>query len=148
MGTLQLRPEFFDVYLELAVEFGLPLRLLGRRRASGWSASRSASWPPRRACVFPDHFVHGPNGVGSRRAIERSLFDLRPGVTEVLAAPGRRHARAAGARPRLGATGSTTTGCITADTALASAALDGPACTASATAGCTSSSDAARVGAA
>ena len=27
MGTLQLKPEFFDVYLELAVDFGLPLRL-------------------------------------------------------------------------------------------------------------------------
>ena len=29
MGTLQLKPEFFDVYLELAVEFRLPLRLSG-----------------------------------------------------------------------------------------------------------------------
>ena len=29
MGTLQLRPEFFDVYLELAVDFGLPLRMPG-----------------------------------------------------------------------------------------------------------------------
>ena len=28
MGTLQLRPEFFDVYLNLAVEFGLPLRMV------------------------------------------------------------------------------------------------------------------------
>ena len=28
MGTLQLRPEFFDVYLELAVDFGLPLRMV------------------------------------------------------------------------------------------------------------------------
>ena len=28
MGTLQLRPEFFDVYLELAIEFGLPLRMV------------------------------------------------------------------------------------------------------------------------
>ena len=27
MGTLQLRPEFFDVYLDLAVDFRLPLRM-------------------------------------------------------------------------------------------------------------------------
>src|SRR5690606_15815472 len=27
MDTLQLKPEFFDVYLDLAVEFGLPVRL-------------------------------------------------------------------------------------------------------------------------
>ena len=33
MGTLQLRPEFFDVYLELAVDFALPLRMAGARRA-------------------------------------------------------------------------------------------------------------------
>ena len=30
MGVLQLRPEFFDLYLDLAVEFSLPLRLTGR----------------------------------------------------------------------------------------------------------------------
>ena len=29
MGALQLRPEFFDIYLELAVDFGLPMRLPG-----------------------------------------------------------------------------------------------------------------------
>jgi len=29
LGTLQLRPEFFDVYLELAIDFRLPIRLSG-----------------------------------------------------------------------------------------------------------------------
>ena len=29
MGTLQMRPEFFDVYLDLALEFALPLRMVG-----------------------------------------------------------------------------------------------------------------------
>ena len=29
MGTLQLRAEFFDVYLEMAVDFQLPLRMAG-----------------------------------------------------------------------------------------------------------------------
>ena len=33
MGTMQLRPEFFDVYLELAVDFRLPLAD-GRARAA------------------------------------------------------------------------------------------------------------------
>jgi hypothetical protein len=38
--------------------------------------------------VFTDHWVPvGGKGVGSRRAIERALFDLRPGVTEVLLHP-------------------------------------------------------------
>ena len=85
MGTLQLRPEFFDVYLELAVEFGLPLRL------SGASTERHIGFPFRRLAdeegvVFPDHFVY-LNGVGSRRTLEKTLFDLPVGVTEIYVHP-------------------------------------------------------------
>jgi predicted glycoside hydrolase/deacetylase ChbG (UPF0249 family) len=86
MGTLQLRPEFFDVYLEMAVDFSLPLRL------SGASTERLVGFPFRRLAaeegvLFPDHFVLVPNGVGSRRVIEKTLFDLRPGVTEMYVHP-------------------------------------------------------------
>jgi predicted glycoside hydrolase/deacetylase ChbG (UPF0249 family) len=85
MGTLQLRPEFFDVYLDLAVDFGLPLRL------SGASSERAIGFPFRRLAaeegvVFPDHFVP-VRGVGSRRTIERVITELRPGVTEVYVHP-------------------------------------------------------------
>jgi predicted glycoside hydrolase/deacetylase ChbG (UPF0249 family) len=85
MGALQLRPEFFDVYLDLAVEFGLPLRL------SGVSTERLIGFPFRalaseQGVLFPDHFIHVP-GVGSRRSIERVVRDLRPGVTEVYVHP-------------------------------------------------------------
>ena len=85
MGTLQLRPEFFDVYLELAVEFEVPLRLAGA------SAERITGFPFRRLAaeegvVFPDHFLHVA-GQGTRRVLERALGDLRPGVTEVYAHP-------------------------------------------------------------
>jgi len=85
MGTLQLRPEFFDIYLETAVDFGLPFRL------SGASTERLIGFPFRRLAaeenvVFPDHFVY-VNGVGSRKEIERALFDLPPGVTELYVHP-------------------------------------------------------------
>ncbi len=85
MGALQLRPEFFDVYLELAIDFNLPLRL------SGASTERSIGFPFRRLAaeqdvIFPDHFVYIA-GVGSRRAVERTLFDPRPGVTELYLHP-------------------------------------------------------------
>ncbi len=85
MGVLQLRPEFFDVYLELAVDFDLPLRL------SGASSERAIGFPFRRLAaaegvVFPDRFVHLP-GAGVRQALDRVLSDLRPGVTEVIAHP-------------------------------------------------------------
>lgn len=80
MGTLQLKPEFFDVYLELAVEFRLPLRMAGSSLESvvGFPFRRLAA---EEGIVFPDSFVY--THVGSRRAIERALHDLRPGVTEV-----------------------------------------------------------------
>ena len=86
MGTLQLRPEFFDIYLDLAVEFGLPIRL------SGASTERTIGFPFRKlaaeeGAVFPDHFVYVHGGVGSRRDIERAVHDLQPGVTEVYVHP-------------------------------------------------------------
>jgi predicted glycoside hydrolase/deacetylase ChbG (UPF0249 family) len=84
MGTLQLRPEFFDVYVELAVEFRLPLRM------AGGSVERLVGFPFRRLAaqedvVFPDHFVY--TEVGSQRTIEKALLDLRTGVTEIYVHP-------------------------------------------------------------
>jgi hypothetical protein len=85
MGTLELRPEFFDVYMEMAVEFGLPVRL------GSASSERGAGFPFRQLAadegvLFPDHVV-GMNHVGSRRAIERALGELPPGVSEVRVHP-------------------------------------------------------------
>ncbi len=85
MGTLQLRAEFFDAYLELAVDFGLPLRMgpAGGEAVAGFEYRRLAG---EEGVVFPDHFVLY-SGVGARRHIERALFELRPGVTEVYLHP-------------------------------------------------------------
>jgi hypothetical protein len=85
MGTLQLRPEFFDVYLELAVDFGLPLRMgsAGGEKIVGFPYRALAE---AEGVVFTDQFVLY-QGVGARRHIERALFDLRPGVTEVYLHP-------------------------------------------------------------
>lgn len=81
LGALQQRPEFFDIYLDLAVEFALPIRL------SDASTERSIGFPFRNLAasegvVFPDHFVPVPS-IGSRQAIEEAVADLQPGVTEL-----------------------------------------------------------------
>jgi predicted glycoside hydrolase/deacetylase ChbG (UPF0249 family) len=86
MGTLQLKPEFFDVYLELAIDFELPIRL------SGASTERVIGFPFRNLAadegvLFPDHFLYVSAGPGSRRTIERALVDLPAGVTEAYLHP-------------------------------------------------------------
>jgi predicted glycoside hydrolase/deacetylase ChbG (UPF0249 family) len=80
-AALELRPEFFDIYLELAVDFNLPMRL------GAATTERSVGFPFRRLAaeegvLFPDHFIYLPR-VGSRRAIERALMELPEGVTEL-----------------------------------------------------------------
>jgi predicted glycoside hydrolase/deacetylase ChbG (UPF0249 family) len=81
LGALQNKPEFFDIYLDLAVDFGLPVRLPGAE------SERSIGFPFRTltadaGVVSPDHFTR-LRSVGSRRTIERIIQDLPPGVTEV-----------------------------------------------------------------
>lgn len=85
MGALALKPEFFDVYLDLAVDFGLPLRL------SGPSTQTAIGFPFRdlaatEGVVVPDHLIRN-QGVGSRPAIDAALAALRPGVTELYVHP-------------------------------------------------------------
>jgi len=81
LSVITLRPEFFDIYLELAVEFRLPIRL-----PSTLSAEQ-AGFPFRRLAeeegiVFPDHFDHDWR-PGSRQRVVDALRNLRPGVTEI-----------------------------------------------------------------
>jgi len=85
LGTLQLRPEFFDVYLELAVDFGLPLRMgpAGGEDRVGFPYRELAT---AEGVVYPDHLVLR-QGRGGPHALEQALFELRPGVTEVYLHP-------------------------------------------------------------
>ena len=81
MGTLQLRPEFFDIYLDMASNSGCPCAW----SVPVWSASSAsppAPWPPRRERSSPTTCDLIP-GVGSRELFEKDLATLRPGVTEL-----------------------------------------------------------------
>ncbi len=85
LGALEYRPEFFDVAVELAAEFRLPLRL------SSASVERSVGFPFRQLAAeegvcTPDHLVRSRNRTG-RVALDRLLGDISPGVTEVVLRP-------------------------------------------------------------
>jgi predicted glycoside hydrolase/deacetylase ChbG (UPF0249 family) len=81
MGALQLRPEFFDVYLDLAVEFQLPLRM-SPAAAEDYLGFPARAVAAEAGAVFTDHLIFVP-GVGSRELFERWIPRLEPGVTEM-----------------------------------------------------------------
>lgn len=81
LTAITLRPEFFGIYLDLAVEFELPIRL------PSTVTEEQAGFPFRKLAadegvVFPDHFDHDWR-AGSRERVRRALADLAPGVTEL-----------------------------------------------------------------
>ncbi|MET0910698.1 MAG: ChbG/HpnK family deacetylase, partial [Ilumatobacteraceae bacterium] len=81
LTSITLRPEFFDIYLELAVDFALPIRLpstISEERA-GFPFRRLAA---AEGVVFPDHFDHDWR-PGSRQRTIAALDDLDAGVTEI-----------------------------------------------------------------
>ncbi|MFM9084609.1 MAG: ChbG/HpnK family deacetylase [Actinomycetota bacterium] len=85
LSAITLRPEFFDVYLELAVEFRLPIRLPSTVPvdAAGFDFRRLAA---EEGVVFPDHFDHDWR-AGSRERLMSAIANLAPGVTEIHVQP-------------------------------------------------------------
>jgi chitin disaccharide deacetylase len=77
LTAITLRPEFFGIYLELACEFRLPIRL------PSTVTEEQAGFPFRKLAaeegvLFPDHFDHDWR-AGSRERVTRALLELRPG---------------------------------------------------------------------
>lgn len=85
LSVITLRPEFFDIYLELAVEFRLPIRL------PSTISAEQAGFPFRKLAadegiVSPDHFDHDWR-PGSRDRVRAAFGSLQPGVTEIHVQP-------------------------------------------------------------
>jgi len=85
MGTMQLDPRYFAVFLDLAVQYDLPLRMFGTgaERRFGFPARAQAA---ERDLVFPDHLLT-TWGAPSKPTLAGILSGLRPGVTEVYLHP-------------------------------------------------------------
>jgi len=89
MGTVQLRADYHEIYVRLADEYRVPIRLASRRvmRAGGMDAildQLDAS-----GIVTPDHLVfNGPPSVDETESYWTNLIrTLQPGVTEILCHP-------------------------------------------------------------
>jgi predicted glycoside hydrolase/deacetylase ChbG (UPF0249 family) len=81
LTAITLRPEFFGIYLDLAAEFALPIRL------PSTISEEQAGFPFRKLAAeegvaFPDHFDHDWR-AGSRERVTSALRALQPGVTEL-----------------------------------------------------------------
>ncbi len=85
LTAITLRPEFFDVYLELAVEFRLPIRLPSTITAdqAGFPFRNS---PPTRAWCSPITSTTTGAPAAASACTTRSAR-LQPGVTEIHVQP-------------------------------------------------------------
>jgi hypothetical protein len=84
MGVMQLDASLAEVYLDLADEYGLPVRMLpgSLQRRLGFDVTPMAD---ALGIVHPDHFLF--TYLDARPVIERAVASLRPGVTEILLHP-------------------------------------------------------------
>lgn len=84
LDALCLRPELFDVYLELAYDFSLPISLPDPSLDVGFPARDLAE---QEGVLVADHVVTATRGRESRSTIDDALRNLQPGVTEIRVRP-------------------------------------------------------------
>ncbi|MBK6439457.1 MAG: ChbG/HpnK family deacetylase [Candidatus Microthrix sp.] len=85
LGAMERRSEFFGVYLELAEEYRLPVRLPSAKDQRNLGVPLS-SLAAQAGVLTPDHVV-AVRGGSARRTIEGALAALEPGVTELRLRP-------------------------------------------------------------
>lgn len=86
MGTLQLNPAFMEVYVQLALEFKLPLRMASQETMTRFGFPEMRRQLAAKGIVFPDHFVYEElkeERSGVKAFWTKILKELKPGVTEL-----------------------------------------------------------------
>jgi chitin disaccharide deacetylase len=84
LDALCSRPEFFDVLLDLAVDYDLPVVLPDPEIDLGFPARALAA---EEGIIVPDHVVPVPLPREARAALEAAVTDLAPGVTVLQTRP-------------------------------------------------------------
>ncbi len=86
MGALQLHPEYMKVYLALAIEFDLPVRMASQSTFARMGHPELRAQFAAKGIVFPDYFVYDELGNEQGRVREfwmDVVRNLQPGVTEL-----------------------------------------------------------------
>ncbi len=86
MGTLQLHPRFVEVYLQLAVEFDLPVRMASQETLTRFGFPQLRDQFAAKGIVFPDHFIY--EELQNEKQDVKGFWlnvvkNLKPGVTEL-----------------------------------------------------------------
>jgi len=86
MGTLQLNPDYMKVYVQLGVEFDLPLRMASQETVARFGQPELRNQIAAKGIVFPDYFVYDElkdEKDGVRQFWLNVVKNLKPGVTEL-----------------------------------------------------------------
>jgi len=86
MGTLQLNAEYMKVYVQLAIEFDLPLRMASQSTMASFGQPELRNQIAAKGILFPDYFVYEElkdekNGV--KDFWLKIVKNLKPGITEL-----------------------------------------------------------------
>jgi predicted glycoside hydrolase/deacetylase ChbG (UPF0249 family) len=85
MGTLQYKPEYINVYIQLALEFNLPLRMAAQTTMEGFGFPGLRKQFKEKGLVFTDYFIYDElDKYDDVKSFWTSIIrNLKPGVTEL-----------------------------------------------------------------
>ena len=86
MGTMQIHQAYFEIYLRLASDYRLPLRMVGE------DAAAALGYGPRQKAqaagiAFPEHLIMPVWGEPTLPQFRTSFASLKPGISEIFAHP-------------------------------------------------------------
>lgn len=89
MGPLQIDPEYHRLYVRLARDYRVPIRMVPRRIMRTVGMGDIVEEMDRAGILHPDHFViHGPQKTDARERFWTDLLsNLEPGITEIYCHP-------------------------------------------------------------
>lgn len=86
MGALQLDPRYFKVYVQLGVEFNLPLRMASQETMARFGQPGLRAQVAAQGIVSPDYFIYDElkdEKADVKAFWRRIVKNLKPGVTEL-----------------------------------------------------------------